>query len=365
MPTPSFLHDLKFPVSQHNMKNRVALAPMTNQQSHPDGRLSADEERFLSMRVDGGFGMIITAGAFVQENGRSWPGQIGIHSSKTEASFRHFTEYCGQSNCLSVLQLFHGGLRALPFEAKFSPSPSGGKNSKGETIGYQMGEKEIRAAIDNFVHGAIRAQSAGFSGVEIHGAHGYLVHQFLSKTTNTRNDAWGGTGEKRKRFLLEIVRGIREKCGENLTLGVRLSPEDSKWFHGIDFDFCTELSQQLAEEEGVDYIHVSLWDAFKPADKYPNDGPAIGHFKNFVPKAVPIMTAGEIWHSEDAEKVRQYGADILALGRVAIGHPNWVKEAAAPNYQPQKPPFSVAHLRRSGLSPIFIDYMRRWPNFVD
>ena len=364
MGIPTYLDSLVFPVCQMKVKNRIALAPMTNQQSHADGRLSSAESEWLLMRAEGDMGMIITAGAFVNENGRSWEGQIGIHNTSTRDAFVPFTEKSKALGSLPILQLFHGGSRALAQNGRLSPSPSGWKNSDNQTIAYAMQGKEITAAIDHFIAAAVRAKEAGFSGVEIHGAHGYLVHQFLSTKTNLRNDEWGGSSKKRERFLLEIIRGIRQRCGHDFLLGVRLSPEDSRWFYGIDFDACVDLSSRLAQDEGVDYVHISLWDTFKAPDKYPESEPAISHFRKQIKNGVPLMTAGNIWTSAEAEIAQGFGADLLALGRVAIAHPDWAAQAKDINYAPKRPPFTKRHLKNAGLSPVFIEYMHRWPGFV-
>ncbi len=358
----ALIKPLTFPISQKTIKNRIALAPMTNLQSHPDGSLSKDEYNWLKMRIDGDFGMIITAAAFVQNDGRAWNGQIGLHNDHSADSFGTLCREAEVNQSLSLAQLFHGGLRATA--QKLNPSPSGGTNSKGETIGYAMQIDEIKGCIAAFVESAKRAQRVGFSGVEIHGAHGYLVHQFLSKQTNNRNDEWGGNFINRARFLLEIVRGIRTACGEDFLLGVRLSPEDNQWFHGIEFSEALDLAAQLAEDEKVDYLHISLWDAFKAPDHQPEGIAAITQMRNYVPANTPLITAGKIWSSKDAQKVMELGADIVALGRVAIAHPNWAKEAINSSFNPSAPPFSVDELSKAGLSEVFINYMKRWPNFV-
>jgi 2,4-dienoyl-CoA reductase-like NADH-dependent reductase (Old Yellow Enzyme family) len=353
------LEPITFPVSGKLMKNRIALAPMTNVQSHPDGRISAEEQHWLQKRIDGGFGMLITAAAYVQENGKSWNGQIGIHNDEVSESFKKLNSQATQQDCLSIIQLFHGGLRSF----HGGPSPSG-NSEKQNTMGTPMLKSEIRECINHFIAGAKRAKEAGFSGVEIHGAHGYLVHQFLSTATNRRSDEWGGNLQNRARFLLEIIRGVRDTCGKDFVLGVRLSPEDNNWFHGIDFEACLDLSAQLAEEENLDYLHISLWDAFKSPDSSPDTPPAISQFRKWINSAIPIITAGKIWTLEDAHECLKLGADILALGRVAIAHPNWVKDSENEKFQPSYPPFSITHLKNAGLSQPFIEYMKKWKGFI-
>ncbi len=353
-----------FPICNKSASNRVVLAPMTNTQSHLDGQLSNDERRWLTLRAKGGFGTIITAGAYVEETGKSWDGQIGIHNDVTASAYIPVIEDFREYNSLGILQLFHGGMRAK-FDAKTNMSPSGGKNSRGDTIARAMSEKEIKDSIAAHVDAADRAQRVGFDGVEIHAAHGYLIHQFLSTATNNRTDEWGGKAENRNRFLINIIRGIRDRCGDDFLVGVRLSPEDANWFHGIDFDACIDLSCKLAEDEKADYLHISLWDAFKPADKYPHDGPAISHFKRNLPNHVPLITAGKIWSAKDADAVLSYGADMIALGRVAIAHPSWPNDyGEIDDYKPASPPFTKRYLNGVGLNNDFVAYMTKWKGFV-
>ena len=109
---------------------------------------------------------------------------------------------------------------------------------------------------------------AGFDGVELHGAHGYLLHQFLSKKTNQRKDEWGGSFENRTRLLRNIARRVRETLPKNFIVGVRLSPEEKIAMPGIDLDEMLELSRLLSEEDGVDFIDISAWEALKRPEKY-------------------------------------------------------------------------------------------------
>jgi 2,4-dienoyl-CoA reductase-like NADH-dependent reductase (Old Yellow Enzyme family) len=142
--------------------------------------------------------------------------------------------------------------------------------------------EEIDLTIQAFVDAAHRAQRAGFDGVELHGAHGYLLHQFMSKVTNTRSDDWGGNFENRTRLVRTILRSIKEKIPTGFIVGVRLSPEDKYTFQGIDFDESLALARILSEE-GADYIHISPWDALKRPDKYADiDKALITYFRESV-----------------------------------------------------------------------------------
>ncbi len=354
-----------FPRSGKQMPNRIALAPMTNQQSHEDGTLGDDEYNWLKRRAEANFGMIITCAANVSTDGQGWKGELGIYDDKHIAGLTRLASGIKQNGALAIAQIFHGGDRSpekligtQPWSASahLMPHAKVPVPVRGATL------QDIERVINDFVAAAIRAEKAGFDGVELHGAHGYLLHQFFSTVTNQRTDEWGGSFENRSRLLRTILKQIREAAAENFMVGVRLSPEDKYTFQGIDFDECVELAQVLAAEN-ADYIHLSPWDAFKKPEKYP-DGEKylIEYFRQAIP-GTPILVAGKIWTAADAEKAIALGADVVALGMAAIAHANW-PELAKQNIEPSRQPFTVAHLLSQGLSPIFVEYMKRWKGFV-
>jgi 2,4-dienoyl-CoA reductase-like NADH-dependent reductase (Old Yellow Enzyme family) len=211
---------------------------------------------------------------------------------------------------------------------------------------------------------AQRAARAGFDGVELHGAHGYLLHQFLSTATNQRTDAWGGSFDNRAKLLRTILKEIRASVSTSFIVGVRISPEDKYTFKGIDFDESLQLAGLLAED-GADYIHVSPWEASKFPDKYPDSGkPLVTWFREVLPIHTALITAGGIWTVDDAARILAYGADLIALGRVAIGVPSWPSDARKPDFVPLMPPYTPLYLKRADLGDAFIEYMRRWTGFV-
>jgi 2,4-dienoyl-CoA reductase-like NADH-dependent reductase (Old Yellow Enzyme family) len=348
--------------------NRIALAPMTNTQSHDDGRISDDEYNFLVRRAKEGFGIITTCAAHVSADGQGWKGELGIFNDIHLEGLSRLSKGIHQYGSLGIVQIFHGGARSpevltgrQPWSASAHSIKSGGRE-----IGVREGSvTDIEKTIEDFVESARRAFEAGFDGVELHGAHGYLLHQFLSTFTNHRKDQWGGNLENRSRLLLTILRRIRSIVPRSFLVGVRLSPEDKYGFKGIDFDESLALAKSLAAD-GADFIHVSPWDAFKKPEKYPDSEKAIAaYFRETLPVEIPVMIAGLIWSARDAEKAIEYGADFVALGRAAIGIPDWPSRAKDLEFQPQKPPYSVKHLRDASLGDAFISYMRGWQGFVE
>lgn len=356
-----------FPHSKKIAPNRIALAPMTNSQSHDDGSLSDDEYNWLIRRAKEGFGIIITCAAHVSLDGQGWKGELGVFSDDLLPGLTKLASGIKQYGSLGIVQLYHGGAR--------SPESITGKQPwSAQAHEYKVGEKtvkvragsveEIETTIQNFVEAAKRTEKAGFDGVELHGAHGYLISQFISKAINQREDQWGGSFENRIHFARTILKEVKKAVSKDFIVGIRISPEEKGIFLGIDFDESMELAKLLAED-GADYIHISPWDSFKHPDKYPNTKTIIEYMREAIPQDTPIMVAGEIWSGADAEKAIELGSEFIALGKAAIGMPDWPTISKNPNFQVLKPPYSVQHLRNADLGEVFIDYMKRWKGFVE
>jgi 2,4-dienoyl-CoA reductase-like NADH-dependent reductase (Old Yellow Enzyme family) len=226
-----------------------------------------------------------------------------------------------------------------------------------------MTTDEIATAIDDFIAAARRAERAGFDGVEIHGAHGYLVCQFLSPEINRRSDGYGGSLEGRSRFLFEIVDGVRAACGKHFSLGVRLSPER----FGLRLDGIRAVAERLMREARVDYLDLSLWDIFKE----PNDDPFKGrsllsYFTELNRGPVRLGAAGKLSTGADAARALDAGLDFVVIGRAAILHHDFpARVAANPAFEPVGLPVSADYLRAEGLGEPFIGYMRTWKGFVE
>lgn len=337
------------------LKSRFILSPLTNLQSHPDGILSDDEYRWLTMRADGGFALTMTCAASVQESGVGFPGQLGFHDDKHLPGLTRLAARINEAGSHSVAQLHHGGLRSL----KNPKAPSADEKLKAEAMTLD----EIRASRDHFIAAAQRAERAGFRGVELHGAHGYLICSFLSPELNRRDDAYGGDAERRARFLLECIDGIRAATRRDFSLGVRFSPE--RW--GIDTLEIRDLAQRLMREAKIDYIDMSLWDVRKaPNDEKLQGRTLASYFTELDRGETRLGAAGKIMSAQDARDVLAMGFDFPVLGRAAILHHDFPKRVAAnPDFAAIATPVSEAYLRAEGLGPAFVNYMRTWKGFVE
>jgi 2,4-dienoyl-CoA reductase-like NADH-dependent reductase (Old Yellow Enzyme family) len=346
------------------LPNRIALAPLTNLQSLPDGRLGDDEYAWLARRADGGFGLIETCAAYVSLDGKAWPGELGIDRDDDLPGLTRFAERLRRGGSAAMVQLFHGGARAvsaLTGERVWSAS-EWHEDSAGFEVPRAASEADLARVIEQFAAAAARAQRAGFDGVELHGAHGYLLSQFLSSTQNTRTDGWGGDNAGRARLVREVMRAVRARVGARFAVGVRLSLEQGGQARGLDLDDSLEVARWLADD-GVDFIHASLWDARAMTRKRPDAHP-IPLLRSAVPAHVPIIACGSIWTRADADAALALGADLIAIGRAAIVEPDWPRRIADPDWQPRRPPLTRAELLDRAISPAFATYLTRWKNFV-
>ena len=343
-------------------KNRTLLAAMTNKQSHADGTLSEEEIRWLVRRGQGGFGITTTAAANVCKNGRGWEGEMGVWGDHQIEGLSDMARRLKETGTLSLVQLFHGGMRSPKSLTGVQPISASRNTEPGMNGAYtkEMSNAEVLQMIQMFVDAAVRCQKAGFDGVELHGAHSYLICQFLGSKTNRREDAWGGDIYGRSRFLREMISAVRKETGDEFLLSVRISPIIEKI--GIQLEESLALSKILSETE-IDMLHVSCWDVFHDVGDG-NQSTLTRRFRDVLPKEIPLISTGSVWSAKDAQWLMRDGADIVGVARVAIGHPEWPRDLSQEGYHPSRPPFTEKHLEQADLSPVFISYMKRWKDFV-
>lgn len=341
------------------MTNRLMLAPLTNVQSHPDGILSDAEVNWLTMRARGGFGLVMTAAAYVQQAGKGFPGQIGIHNDACVSGLSRLAAAIKAEGCPAAVQLYHGGFRA---DKAAAGVPLVGPSDDAGTGARAMSTSEVEAMIEAFVASAERAERAGFDGVEIHGAHSYLLCEFLSSEHNRREDAYGGSLENRARPIRAIIAGIRQRCGADFTLGLRLSAERM----GLEIAESRALSGSLLAEGQLDYLDLSLWDVFKePEDEAFKGRPLINWFTDLPRGKTRLGVAGFVRSGPDARACLDAGADFVLIGRAAIVHhdfPQRVREAA--DFAMPALPIDPDHLAAEGVSPPFLKYLGNFPGFI-
>jgi 2,4-dienoyl-CoA reductase-like NADH-dependent reductase (Old Yellow Enzyme family) len=342
------------------MKNRFMLAPMTNCQSHADGRLSDDEYHWLTMRARGGFGVTMTCASHVQATGKGFPGQLGCFSDDHLEGLKHLASGINAEQSLSMVQLHHAGMRSPAEEIDGQAvCPSDNEHYGARALSAD----EVEKLKQDFVAAAVRAKTAGFDGVQIHGAHGYILCQFLSPTINRRRDRYGGSLENRSRITFEIIENIRAQCGPDFMLGLRLSPER----FDLRLAEILEVSQQLMNEGQIDFLDMSLWDSFKePVEEAFQGRPLLSYFTELDRGETRLGVAGKIYTARDAKRCLQQGVDFVTLGRAAILHHDFPHQVMTnPEFESVTNPVSADYLRSQGLGEAFIAYMSRWDGFVE
>lgn len=351
-------HDaLTFPHGP-SMPNRLMLAPLTNLQSHPDGTLSDAEIDWLLMRARGGFGLTMTAAAQVAPIGRGFPGQLAAYDDRHLPGLRRLAQGINAAGSVSYVQLHHAGNRAPSEHIGGQPLSSSDDPATGARA---MTTDEVRGTIAAFVSAAQRCEAAGFHGVELHGAHGYLIGQFLSPEINQRTDEYGGSLENRARFLMETIDGVRAACGTDLALAVRLSPER----FGMQIAEVIEVFGWLVDSGKVDLIDMSLWDVNKEPEDDAFKGRSLCDIFAGLPRGdVRLAVAGKIHEVADVQRVLDTGVDVAVLGRVAILHHDYPQLLDDPGFVPRRAPVSREVLAAEGLSEPFIDYMANVFKFV-
>jgi 2,4-dienoyl-CoA reductase-like NADH-dependent reductase (Old Yellow Enzyme family) len=341
------------------MPNRFALAPLTNLQSHLDGRLSEDEFRWLTYRAKGGFGMTMTCAAHVQRQGQGFPGQLGVWSDDHLEGLSRLAAAIKAEGSLAIVQLHHAGMRSprqLIGEAPVCPSDDEKTGARALT------EAEVEQLIEDFVAAAVRSQQAGFDGVELHGAHGYVLAQFLSPEINRRSDRFGGALENRASIIYRIIEGVRARCRPDFSLGLRLSPER----FGLQLGEIREVAAKVLASGQLDYLDMSLWDVMKEPNEDAFKGRSLmSWFTELERGKTRLGVAGKIMRPDDALHCLQAGCDFVFVGRAAILHHDYPRQLRADaGFLPASLPVSADHLRREGLSETFVSYMRTWAGFV-
>lgn len=313
------------------LKNRIIMAPMTNFSSDEQGNVTDAEVNYYARRSKD-VSMVITACTYVTPDGKGFPGEFGGDSDEMIPSLERLAKGIKDQGAKAVLQIFHGGVQCPP-----DLVPDGDVVSAIDVMG-ENGEKKARALtaaeieniIEAFGETTRRAIEAGYDGVEIHGANGYLIHQFFSPLTNQREDRFGGSIEKRMTFPLAIVDKVKsvveEHADPSFLVGYRFSPEEPE-DNGFTMGDTLTLVDALADKE-LDYLHVSLFDFFSKPRRGVEDleKTRIDYLLETIGDRTPLIGVGSIYSAKDAHKAFGSGVPLLALGRELIIDPNWVKK---------------------------------------
>ncbi|MBT2640844.1 NADH-dependent flavin oxidoreductase [Bacillus sp. ISL-41] len=317
-----------------NLKNRLVMAPMTNFSSNEDGTVTDAEAEYYARRSQG-VSMVITACTYVTRNGKGFHGEFGADTDEMIPSLKKLAAAIKAEGAKAVLQIFHGGRECppelVPNGDIVSASDVQSERNSAKAPRALSGE-EVEQIITAFGETTRRAIEAGFDGVEIHGANGYLIQQFFSPHSNRRDDQWGGSLEKRMAFPLAVVDEVKrvtaEHAKEPFIVGYRFSPEEPEE-PGITMADTLELIDVLADKD-LDYLHVSLNDFWsKPRRGVDDDRSRMEIIHERVGSKVPVIGVGSLYSADDVNKAFGTGVPLLALGRELIIDPDWVEKVAS------------------------------------
>lgn len=314
-----------------NLRNRIVRSATWEGMCAPDGRPTAKLMNLYRQLALGGVGLIITGYTFVRPEGKQLQGKMGIHTDDFAEEYRQMTNGVHAAGGAIALQLVHAGGQTDSVTAGRQPlAPSAVQVEQFPEIPAELTFAQIQEIITAFGEGARRAREWGFDAVQLHGAHGYLINQFLSPLTNRRTDEYGGTIENRSRFLIEVYQKVRETVGEKYPVLIKLNASDN-----LEGGLATQdalYAARMLAELGIDAIEVS---AGTPAsgerspvrvkinkpDKEAYNLDLARRIKNTV--SCPVMVVGGMRSYEVAEKaVAESGIDYISMARPLIREPN-------------------------------------------
>lgn len=312
------------------LKNRIVMSPMTTWSSNDDYTISDEEAAYYKKRVNG-VGLVITGCTHVLPNGIGFTHEFAGYDDSFIPSLKKLADAAKSGGAPAILQLFHAGDKAL---AELIPggdvvSPSGISLTEGMST-RALTHEEILEVVEAFGQAARRAIEAGFDGVELHGAHGFLLQSFLSPFFNKREDEWGGSLENRLRFPIAVIREVKKAIEQYATkpfmLGYRISPEEHQQ-DALRMADTYALIDRLIEED-FDYIHASLVQALASKPKYePDDKKTyLELIVEHADKRIPVIAAGSLESPEDVEASIEKGLSLAVIGRALIADPAWVEK---------------------------------------
>ena len=317
------------------LRNRVALPPLTTNYGSPEGLVTDGIIQFYRERSKD-VGLVIVEATTVRSDGRILSGSLGLWEDGQVAGMARLADSIKKSGAAAVVQISHAGARCFPGGGEMEGASPSGFAFRPDVAPLTMSLTQIDSMVSDFADAAGRAANAGFDGVEIHGAHLYLISQFLSPLTNQRNDRYGGDARGRATFALEVVRAARERLGRDYPILFRINALE-KVEGGQTLEDTLEVSRLLGDE-GVDVLDVSLiphgsWlevDGRRfllPASAFPKDEPA-GANVPLVAKikeatGLPVIAVGKLWDGAvAAESVHDSLIDVVAIGRQMIADPD-------------------------------------------
>ena len=318
-------------IKQMSLANRFVRSATWEGMAGEDGSCTPKLTQLMVQLAEGGVGLIISSHSYVSREGQAGPWQLGIYSDELVAGFSEMTKAVHKSSGKIVMQLAHAGILANP--SLTSRPPKGPSPYEKVPASQEMSHEEIQKVIEAFGEAALRAQAAGFDGVQIHAAHGFLLSQFLSPFFNKRSDQYSGSIKNRARLALEVYHSVRSKVGDHFPVMIKLNSEDFLE-GGLSVGEMVQVAAML-EAVGIDAIELSggtLYSGERTPvrqGKFASEDEEAYHLEGaqkYKEKiGVPLMLVGGIRSYGVAERlVREALADHISLSRPLIREPHLI-----------------------------------------
>ncbi|MDR7075776.1 2,4-dienoyl-CoA reductase-like NADH-dependent reductase (Old Yellow Enzyme family) [Neobacillus niacini] len=325
-------HDYTFKSGVH-VKNRLMMAPMTTFSADENDYVSQEELNYYSERANG-VGTVITACAYVSKNGKGFDGQMGIDHDGTIEGLSKLADVLHSGGAKGVVQLYHGGRLAVPRLIPNEETVSASSVAPLEDRGFYsikqapraLTTEEVYDIITDFGEATRRAIEAGFDGVELHGASGYLIQQFVSPHSNKRKDEFENPLLFSLKLIEEVKKVINEYAEKPFLIGYRFSPEEPET-PGITMKETFELIDELIRAD-IDYLHIATTEAWaKPRRGIVSEKSRTELIAEYINQRVPLIGVGSIHTPDDAALLLEKGkTDFVAIGRALIVDPHWVEK---------------------------------------
>jgi 2,4-dienoyl-CoA reductase-like NADH-dependent reductase (Old Yellow Enzyme family) len=311
-------------VRRLRIKHRIVMSAMTTSRARPDGSPSAWSHAHYTERARGGAAIVFTEAAYINQEGKGFPDQLGLHDDRLVPALGRLVEDVRAEGAPLGFQLFHAGrtaLEAITGQPVVGPSPI--PHPTEETAPRALSTGEVKRTVQDFGEAARRARAAGAPVVEIHGGTGYLCQQFFSPASNRRTDDYGGTLERRMRFPLEVAEAVRRAVGDDVAVSYRLVLLEP-WEGGITVEDTLALALALVEA-GIDILHCSR-NARVGVPLVPDlYNPAFARLRHRV--SVPLIANGAAFTLDRLDAYMRLGADLVAVARGMLADPHYATKA--------------------------------------
>ena len=311
------------------LANRLVMPPMATARAGPDGKVSQEMLDYYAEKSEGGYiALIIIEHSFIKKEGRASANQLSAADDSVVEGLGKLAEVIHRNGPKTVMQLNHAGSMATGEITGTTPvAPSAVANPRKEGVPHELTTREIADIVEAFGSSALRAKEAGFDGVEIHSAHGYLLNQFFSPLTNKRTDGYGGPVHNRIRIHLQVIEGVRKAVGEDFPILLRLGASDFRE-GGTTIEDSKIVAREF-ESAGVNILDISGGFSGYIVPGLTGQGffaPLTGAIKKVV--SIPVILTGGITDAQAADQLLAEGkADLIGVGRAILNNSGWAKQA--------------------------------------